>query len=48
MSLVPGAKVLVTDYSKFDGNLYIQINDSEEKNVLGSRVTSQIFVNLHP
>jgi DtxR family Mn-dependent transcriptional regulator len=46
--LVPGAKVLVTDYSEFDGNLSLQINNSEAITVLGSRVTSQIFVDLHP
>jgi len=48
LDLIPGTNVLVTAYSEFDGNLSIQINNSENETVLGSRVTSQIFVEINP
>lgn len=47
MEIIPGAKVVVSNYSEFDGNLSLQFNNSEEIIVLGPRVTSQIFVDLH-
>lgn len=48
LGLVPGAKVHISDYSEFDGNLSLQFDNSEEITVLGSRVTTQIFVDLQP
>lgn len=48
MGLIPGANMEITDYSEFDGNLSLQLSVSEEIIVLGPRVTSQIFVELHP
>lgn len=47
MGLIPGANMEITDYSEFDGNLSLQLSISEEIIVLGPRVTSQIFVELH-
>lgn len=45
--VVPGAEIRVTDYSEFDGNLHLQVNEGGEEIVLGPRVTKQIFVESH-
>jgi DtxR family Mn-dependent transcriptional regulator len=44
IGLVPQAQVTILDYSAFDDNLRIQINGQPEPVVLGTRVTSQIFM----
>lgn len=46
MGLIPGVKILVTDYSEFDGNLTIKLPNNKEKIVLGSQITGQIYVDL--
>ncbi len=45
--LIPHAVVEVLDYSPFDENLTIRVQNRKEAIVLGSRVTSQIFVKIH-
>jgi DtxR family transcriptional regulator, Mn-dependent transcriptional regulator len=42
MGLMPDARLLVLDYSSFDGNLQVEIGGRTV--VLGPRITSQIFV----
>lgn len=44
--IVPHAEIEVLDYSPFDENLTIRVCTREESHVLGSRITSQIFVKL--
>ena len=44
IGLLPQAKVTILDYSVFDGNLRIQVSGQAEPVVLGTRVTSQIFM----
>jgi DtxR family Mn-dependent transcriptional regulator len=44
--VIPGASLTVLDYSRFDGNLHLQINGQEETVVLGPRVARQIFVTI--
>ena len=44
--LVPGVALKVLDYSPFDDNLCLQLNAQAESQVLGPRVTRQIFVEL--
>jgi hypothetical protein len=39
---MPDARLLVLDYSSFDGNLQVEIGGRTV--VLGPRITSQIFV----
>jgi DtxR family Mn-dependent transcriptional regulator len=42
IGLTPAARLLVLDYSSFDGNLKLQVGESTV--VLGPRVTARIFV----
>jgi DtxR family Mn-dependent transcriptional regulator len=42
--LTPQARLTVLDYSAFDDNLSLQVEDQPEAVVLGLRVTRQIFV----
>ena len=44
IGLVPQAQVTILDYSAFDDNLRIQVSGRAEPVVLGTRVTSQIFM----
>jgi DtxR family Mn-dependent transcriptional regulator len=44
--LIPGAAFTVIDYSPYDQNLHIEIDDEQEHIVLGASVTSQIQVTL--
>ena len=41
-----GIKIEIIGYSEFDGNLSIQNLDKNESNVLGPRITEQIFVQV--
>jgi DtxR family Mn-dependent transcriptional regulator len=44
IGLVPQARVLALDFSPFDGNLTLQIQDQERSLVLGPIITRQVFV----
>ncbi len=44
LGVVPGVELEVTQFSEFDGNLYLRVGDSPEDIVLGPRVTGQIYV----
>ena len=44
--IVPHAEIEVLEYSKFDENLTIRVLPHNDKHVLGSRITSQVFVKI--
>jgi Fe2+ transport system protein FeoA len=44
LGIMPQARLSVLDYSGFDGNLSLQVNDTVQ--VLGPNVTQQIFVEV--
>jgi len=44
--LIPGARIVVLEYSPFDDNLCLQIEEQVESIVLGARITCQIFVEV--
>lgn len=46
LGLIPQAKIEIINYSKFDGNLYLNIENSLQSIVLGTRITDQIHVEL--
>lgn len=46
MGIKPAAYLIVLDYSPFDNNLQVQIAGENDPVVLGSRVTSQVFVEI--
>ena len=47
IGITPGKKVEILSFSEFDGNLAIKAIDTNETNVLGPRITEQIFVELN-
>jgi len=44
IGVVPEVKVTVKDYSEFDGNLTLQVEGQKSNVVLGTAVTTQVFV----
>jgi Fe2+ transport system protein FeoA len=46
MGVKPEARLQILDYSPFDHNLRVQVEGESEPVVLGSRVTSQVFVEI--
>ena len=46
MDIVPGSRLIIKDYSEFDGNIHLQVESSQKIVVLGSKVTNQIFVEI--
>jgi DtxR family Mn-dependent transcriptional regulator len=46
IGLIPGTQIKVLDYSPIDQNLRLLINDHPEPQVIGPRITEQIFVTL--
>jgi DtxR family Mn-dependent transcriptional regulator len=44
IGLIPQAKVIALDFSPFDGNLTLKIQEQEEARVLGQIITRQVFV----
>ena len=42
--IVPTAKISVVDYSPHDGTLRIRVNGQAEDQVLGQRITNQVFI----
>ena len=47
IGVVPETKISISEFSEFDGNLHININKSEGVEVLGPKITNQIFVEIH-
>jgi len=48
LGLYPGICFSVEDYVPYDGNLYVKIDDRNSSVVLGTQITSQIFVDILP
>ncbi len=46
IGIIPGAEISVIDHSEFDGNLHIKIEGSDKVEVLGPRITDQIYIVL--
>jgi DtxR family Mn-dependent transcriptional regulator len=46
IGITPGVDIEIIGFSEFDGNLSIKNLDTEETNVLGPRITEQIFIQL--
>lgn len=46
IGVIPGAQVTIKNFSEFDGNSHLQITGKPDIIVLGSKVTSQIFVEI--
>ena len=46
IGIEPEARLKVLDYSSFDNNLKLQIEDDAKKVVLGPRVTNQVYVEI--
>ena len=44
IGVVPEAKIVVKNYSEFDGNLTLEVEGQKSNVVLGTAVTSQVFV----
>jgi len=44
IGVIPEAKITVKNYSEFDGNLTIKVEGQKSNVVLGTAVTSQVFV----
>ena len=44
IGVVPEVKITVKNYSEFDGNLTIKVEGQKSNIVLGTAVTSQVFV----
>lgn len=45
--IIPRAEIEVLAYSPFDENLTVRVQANRETFVLGTRITSQVFVDLH-
>ena len=46
IGIIPGAEISVADFSAFDGNLHIRIKKTNKVEVLGPRITDQIYITL--
>ena len=46
MGIKPAAHLIILDYSSFDNNLQVQVAGEVDPVVLGSKVTSQVFVEI--
>ncbi len=44
--IVPESRLIIKDYSEFDGNIHLQVESSLKIVVLGPKVTNQIFVEI--
>ena len=44
IGMIPGAHLVVLEYSPFDQNLRLQVEGQAEQVILGPQVTRQIFV----
>ena len=47
IGVTPDTRIAITNYSEFDGNLHIIIEKSNQVEVLGPKITNQIFVEIH-
>ncbi|HUF37337.1 MAG TPA: metal-dependent transcriptional regulator [Anaerolineales bacterium] len=48
LGLMPNIELVVLDHSPFDGVLTVRIGENEQGQVLGPRITEQIFVDIVP
>lgn len=48
IGITPQAEIRVKDYSEFDGNLHLYIVSTGKTEVLGPRITEQIYIALKP
>lgn len=46
LGVIPGARIEVTEFSEFDGNLHLIVGGNDHEVVLGPRVTSFVYVKL--
>lgn len=46
IGITPSAEIRIIAFSAFDGNLHIQVSSSGKTEVLGPKITDQIFVEL--
>ena len=46
IGIIPDTQISITDFSEFDGNLHIKIQGSNQTEVLGPKITNQIFVEI--
>jgi len=46
IGIVPDTEIEITDFSEFDGNLHIKIQKTHQTEVLGPKITNQIFVEI--
>jgi len=44
IGVVPEVKIMIKNYSEFDGNLTLQVEGQKSNIVLGMAVTTQVFV----
>jgi len=47
IGFIPETKIMINNFSEFDGNLHIMIEKSNQVEVLGPKITNQIFVEIH-
>lgn len=47
IGIVPQAKIIVKHFSEFDGNLHIEVSATGKTEVLGPKITDQVFVELN-
>jgi DtxR family Mn-dependent transcriptional regulator len=47
IGITPNSEISVESYSEFDGNLHILVTDTGKTEVLGPKITEQVFVELH-
>ena len=46
IGIVPSTKILVKNFSEFDGNLHLIISDNGNEVVLGPKITGQVYVEI--
>jgi DtxR family Mn-dependent transcriptional regulator len=46
IGIVPGASIDITNFSEFDGNLHLLLDNDHKDVVLGPKITDQIFVEV--
>ncbi|NIV12240.1 MAG: metal-dependent transcriptional regulator, partial [Aliifodinibius sp.] len=47
IGIIPETQIEILEFSEFDGNLHIKIEKSDQTEVLGPKITNQIFVEVH-
>ena len=47
IGIIPETDITISEFSEFDGNLHIKIDKSNQIEVLGPKITNQIFVEIN-